>query len=734
MILAILLSLVGSDMVVTGYTVVDSPVHVRTITVESGGYLDVKDGAEIVFEDSPIPADDLEQLGHGLLVKSGGKLRVTGQPVAPYARVTSDLLSGASFVPLDVPSGWRAGQTLYVPDTRQPSDSTTPTAKPLQHEFKTIRQVMRDGILLDSPLQYSHLGARDADGRPVRFAVIANLSRSITFRSENPNGVRAHCWFNGSADVDIQNAAFLDMGRTTGAPLDSTKMDATGRPIKLGTNQVGRYPLHWHHCHMPFNCGGNVVWSKQPTGRWGITVHQSHWGVVQNNVVVTCAGGGIVTEDGNEYGNQFIGNYVANVTGSGRPDARPTEVAFEGSAYWFRGPCNTVHGNHAYSAQDGYVYYARFANKTLKYPSSPGAMPETVIDPTTRNIPKFTDNECCSCLVGFSAWWIGAQDRTPVDSVQPTVIDNLTAWHVRACVSNYEVGKFTFRNMTAIGDRKLSTDSNGGWGASDYLQWRVVIDGGRIENYNSGIRTPSITDRLDAAGTNPGLFVVRGTKIRCRTCINVQMPWHNATAARLPPITVHLENVNLQQLTPDSTYIRTGLVGSEFTHYGQWVCVGLSHGPIRMRYFSKGQLPTAWMQPMAMDGRIQGAPVRSLNADAWRIYGMTTSGEIASGSTSPGFDCTYTFTRNEPQIAPIPDIECEPGENLSYSVRSYDPSLGELDYSIRGPVGMAIENRSGRINWQARDGVYPVVVTARDVDSGVSVSRGFTVNCRMPSG
>ena len=751
MITLFLTAILSNDLDITSHVVISSPVTYQTITVRDGGHLEILPGAEITFEDAPLDTtNDPDQLSHGLIVY--GKLAVKGTPKTAYVRVGGDLLAGTAFVPMATPKDWQPGDRVFIPDTRQPDhpfnpagkDIQDPLRKKLQHEFLTIRQATASGILLDAPLAYSHLGCRDADGKPVLYPVIANLTRDVVFRSSNPNGVRAHAFFTMQADVDIQNAAFLDMGRTTGAPIDDTKKDAKGSVLKIGTNQRGRYPIHFHHYMGPptnplhrwqFTCSGNVVYSTVPIGRWGITVHQSHYGLVSNNVIVSCAGGGIVTEDGNETGNRFENNYVADVTGEGRPDARTNEVAFEGSAFWFRGGNNSVSGNHVYGCKDGYIYYPRFASTSFKYPSVPGGMLDTSIDPCKVPIPQFTDNECVSCQIGFSSWFLGFIFQTPVDGIGPSNIDRLKCWHVRSCVSAYEGGRFLYNDLLCIGDKKLSNDNSGGWGSSDYPQWRCEVNGGRIENYNSGIRTPAIADRLDASGTNPGLFVIQGTRIRCRTNITVPTPWHNANAKGLPPVTVHIDNVNMQPLDKTTKNIAYALSPSTFMNYVSWVSVNVHHGPIHLRWFGPQQVPDFVLKATSPDGRIQGAPMESKNSDAWQIYGLASAGEISpDGIKTPENDGCCVFTKAEPYICAIPDMVLQPGQSWTYGIRAYDPSLGALEYHVKGPDGMAIENRSGKINWTAIEGVHQVTVEAVDVDSGVRGSRTFTISVRMPPG
>lgn len=716
-------SIIGQTIDVTDYLRVDGPLACETIVVHPGGFLDIYPGADITFVDTPIDLDaDPEQMSHGLVVH--GKLRVNGTPKTPFERITAELFASSAAIYLDVPDDWEVGDRIYIPDTRQPDYPQTPTSRPMQDEYRTIANITDDAIILDKPLAYDHRGAKDADGKLLFFPVIANLTRDIVFRSENCCGTRAHCIFMHQADVEFRYALLQDLGRTTNAPLD---------PVK---NHIARYPLHCHHLMGPppgvrnthqFILQGNVVHSENPVNRWGITVHQSHHGYIGHNVVVSCAGSGIVTEDGNESRNTFELNYVANVTGDGRPDGRQNEIGFEGACYWFRGGNNVVSYNHAYGAQIGYTHYARFA-KTYQYPSVPGGELDTPMDPVTVPIREFEGNECVGCQTGFAPWWIGVHDRTPVDGIGKSVIKDFTAWHCRSGVSAYECGRFAYDNLTLVGDFKFRNDSNGGWGCSDYVQWQCEIRGGRIENYRSGIRTPAIADRIAATGTNPGLFVVAGTSVRCLYNITIPTPWHNANAKDLPPLTIHLDKPKLLPLTKETRHINYALTPAEFLNYPQWICVGVLWGPIRLRWFGPQQEPDEMLPATSQGGRVQGAPTAQKNVDAWRMYGLANGGEIVPDGqvmTSPDNDGCAIFVKDAPYIRPIPDVTLQPGQSWTYGVCCYNPNLRDVEYSLTGPEGMTID-KAGKITWTAAKGIHVVLVGAKD-ESGRVGEREFKV-------
>ena len=122
--------------------------------------------------------------------------------------------------------------------------------------------------------------------------------------------------------------------------------------------------MHFHHTFGPtqtpangyqFTLVGNAI---DGSSKWGITVHRSHYGLIQDNVVYNTRGAGIVTEDGSESFNVFDHNFSLRTAGS--RDAAPgngyssvlPNPGGDGSAFWFRGPNNSSANNVAASAAE----------------------------------------------------------------------------------------------------------------------------------------------------------------------------------------------------------------------------------------------------------------------------------------------------------------------------------------------------------------------------------------------
>lgn len=126
----------------------------------------------------------------------------------------------------------------------------------------------------------------------------ANLSRNVVIRSEAAEGVRGHTHPFPRCDLAaIANVSFRDLGRTTAAVLDGTERDANGRLVHIGTNQLARYPVHMHHLvdRACWRRRLRVFAARQRdsrAGAAGMSIHGSHYGLIEGNVVVDVDGAG----------------------------------------------------------------------------------------------------------------------------------------------------------------------------------------------------------------------------------------------------------------------------------------------------------------------------------------------------------------------------------------------------------------------------------------------------------
>ncbi|MDA1012843.1 MAG: hypothetical protein O3A00_00145 [Planctomycetota bacterium] len=472
--------------------------------------------AEVVIADQAFDlVADPAQWGHGIV--AFGTVRVHGSELnETFVRLADEALLGDQTLQLEqAVSGWQVGDELYVPDTRHLRDFQQRQNYQSQGETRRIAGISPDGLTLtlDSALYYDHLGARGQDGNLDFTPHVGNFGRNILVRSENPLGVTGHVAFLFRADVDVRFAEFRDLGRTTVAPIDNTTFDGNGDVTHIGTNQIARYSLHAHHLLGPqtpqangqqFTIVGNsLTWPGQGTAngantkKWGIVLHASHYGLVQQNVLRDIADAGIVAEDGSESHNLFERNFVASGWSGKTLD--------QSGAFWFRGFNNSVRGNVAANMYTtnvhsgyGFTFSGRFlGNRNI--PAFQGADPQVAgeflaVDMNGTAIQEFRDNEAYASESGMTIWWLNQFGGSSANSraAAKSVISNFSVWNVyRHGYFGYETHDVMFDDYTVRGDASLLSnvfEQNTGWYSNDYFTSRNVIRNADIQGMRTGIK------------------------------------------------------------------------------------------------------------------------------------------------------------------------------------------------------------------------------------------------------
>ncbi|WP_160168410.1 calcium-binding protein [Novipirellula maiorica] len=479
---------------VHGELEISASLRVKDFVVYQDGSLSMLSGAEVVFADAANSIDDPLQWGTGLIVQ--GEWTATGEAKTPYVRAVSDIPAGSTqFTADEIPLGWEVGDILALPETAQ--SVVTRSGKPLEEsETVTIAKIEGKTIHFTSAASFNHNGISPNPFEIERFAHVANLTRSIVLRSENPQGFRGHTVATYQAQVDLDGVAFVGLGRTSAdEAVDDTVISDGGDVIHVGANPAGRYPFHTHHLHGSVALTDSVV---QDGLKWGITIHKTNNGLIEDNIVYDVDGGGIVTEDGDEFGNQFLGNLVIKVdgghqVGDGRAGAmqnlprsisKPTiETGADGSGFWFRGPANVVEGNFVYDAASyGYNYNGYYRQGT------------------TRQVTSFRDNEVASSRGGLWATW--SQSCCNADDFKRQVFEDLLVWHVsHHGVIAYHEAEMTLRNTTVIGNPNIASSNQG----SEYTyaaRTTVAYAFGHQQYENHDL----ILENIRASGNNIGLM------------------------------------------------------------------------------------------------------------------------------------------------------------------------------------------------------------------------------------
>ena len=600
---------------------------------------------QIIIADQAIDlANDPQQFGTGLIVL--GNVTMSGSPMSStFVRLATEPKAGDTTLVLSQPvTGWHVGSHLYLPDTRQLAWNQLGSNYVSQNEHPVIAGISADGTVLTLafPLQFDHLGARDGNGVLDYLPHVANLSRNVMIESENPNGTRGHVLFANRANVDIRYVGFCDLGRTLNAPIDNTTFDSSGNVTHIGTNQMARYAFHLHHVIGPeqtpddgyqFTVIGNVMENEdsQPSNlKWGLTIHDSSYGLIQDNIIDNVAGAGIVTEAGSEIHNVIAHNFVAEVHGTG---IRIDTDGNAGTGFWLRGPDNYVRSNVATNLRGGDVYsygfniFARYLG-TMKVPAYPGADPtisgqSLSVNMNATPLLDFSNNEVYGASPnGMTYWWLGSYyltDLGPAGVIKDFHVWNQYNWGIFGYESNdLTIDGFVGRGSYPIGE--LTT----GLFFSDYMQRNLTITHADIQGMRTGIDAPAM-----ASGT----VNVNNSYLRNITDVAVSTMW-STNGPVLPARLIKLTNVRFD--TPAGSplnaismnYLNRGY-GTNLIQQDQVFVFnynGVIGDDFQVLY---NQQASSFIIPQSSTGMI-GAPVAGLtNQQAWDQYGLAIAGAVA---------------------------------------------------------------------------------------------------------
>jgi G8 domain len=259
--------------------------------------------AELVIQSRAAEAPlNVAERTRGIL--ASGRFATNGPDKDNMAALAGDALKNSTSLQFKkAPAGWAVGDEVVVTGTRfHWADSQDQTL--LENEVRKITAINGATVTLDGKLVYDHVRADSS------FSIfVSNLTRPIVIRSANaqPLTERGHVMFMKGSQVDIRDAAFIDLGRT-----DKTAAIST-------SNIKGVYSIHFHQngYDQEQRVTGSVI---RGTPGWGLANHSSNV-VATNNVIHDFAGAGFSAEAGDEIGS-FIGNIVSG--GTNRPlQAKP---------------------------------------------------------------------------------------------------------------------------------------------------------------------------------------------------------------------------------------------------------------------------------------------------------------------------------------------------------------------------------------------------------------------------
>jgi hypothetical protein len=678
-------------------TDVNTRLTVGTLGVLDGGTLEVGTTAnpvapnvtaDIVIADEAIDlSNDPDSIGTGVIgfgtvhMAGATKTSFLDLAAAPRAGDTQLVLSQA-------PTGWKAGDRLILPDSRQIAANFDQFSVPfnqLHWEAAVISAINGTTVTLATPLAYDHPAALDANGVPVAMPDVADMTRNVDVRSANPNGTRGHMIFTGRADVDIEYVQLKDLGRSLDSvPVDQTTYDAMGNVVSYATNQIGRYPIHMHHLTGPatpqpdgyqFTIVGDAVdGGDSPNDhKWGIVVHGSSYGLIKDNVVYNTSGAGVTTEDGSEVGNVFDHNFVVRTAGTGLTEYNrmggPTlDIGHAGDGFWFSGPDNIVRNNVAAdSFEHGFNYYVSEFQQpgVVAIPLAQGDDPmmpgqSQMINRGALPFGVFDNNEA------YSASQAGLAMHFTLGESSNFTVNNLLVWNSNEGFEGRRVpDSGTFNNVRVYGDPTWENNPNRPTVGINFKNngGNVTVNNATVEGVAVGIEAPTFTTYtpeyiieneilrgvpLDAMSGN---FTVSGATFK-NNLTDVRVDNSDLTEAGSPMFnnrTVLIENSSFSHTpTPGYLAIDANLDTTsqqwddyfDFRRSQQVLVTGFDRTAGNdFQVFFPQQAANAVMPQTTANLQIFGSPVAGLtNAQNWATYGIATGGQVApSGATAvPG--------------------------------------------------------------------------------------------------
>ncbi|NET35036.1 MAG: hypothetical protein F6K19_23910 [Cyanothece sp. SIO1E1] len=316
---------------------------------------------------------DPTELSRGLITH--GAVRIHGADKADFLALAQDAQAGDNTLVLkDTPKGWSVGDQLVLGGTSYNQNGSDKDNTRFHDEVLTITEISGNRVKFtnnditggdNTVLRFDHV-------RPDGFKdqlnlYVGNTSRNVSVETADADNVptkqRGHVMFMHNPDVEVHNAGFYQLGRADKNVIVDDNGTMPGGFQGKGTNQRGRYALHFHKTgaddinSTPSVATGNAVVGSPG---WGIVHHSSHL-VLEDNVVFDVLGSGIVAEGGGEIG-AWRNNLTIKTTGDKRKQVdfdlheRPTkfDLGFNGEGYWVQGASQIVmQDNKAVSAAGG---------------------------------------------------------------------------------------------------------------------------------------------------------------------------------------------------------------------------------------------------------------------------------------------------------------------------------------------------------------------------------------------
>jgi hypothetical protein len=759
-----------------------------SLTIGTPG--DPANNVVIEFQDVALDTnEDPEQFGNSLMCF--GTCKIHGTPKTSFIRLAAEVSAGATTLtcgganspydpapsPENCPADWVAGDVLVLPDTRQLPEDSLPgfpsnAVRALsQSETVTIASISGSTITLTGMTTYDHVGAHHPTTNAILILPhVGNLTRSVLFTSENTATTlrRGMTLASQRAVVDWRYVAFNGLGRTTSQFPDSTTFSGS-TVTHLGTNQIGRYPVHMHHLYGPVSPQANGYQftlkglAIRDFRKWGMAIHNSHWGLIEDNIVFDGEGSAFVTEDGAETENVFNRNFAVKI-GTPLHDEDAEESQFnphgrKGSCFWFRSPTQVVTENVCADTREGYDWETSSAEGGPHWGGNPVRIPvfqgadtsTTANTSTTRFIDRpnleTRGNEAYSTSEFAMGFWSSSftqlMSSIHEGRVAHAVEDSLW-WHTTNAVIRFQYGDVMFDGGLAVNQGH----------AGDFMHFfndAAPLGNGRsTTEFNNltvrGLETAYIrTGQLGQANLN-----VRGGLWQTLSGFLFNNRGQALTAVYHPPYSTQRSNVTFDGVSFEALpgeYLRaitlefdTGLDAGYPTNFNPHRHITIS---VTNHQGEAGHDFRVWWAKQAPDEpspepgppfeiggvAFSGCPESGLtNAQQWALNGCatlmevapsntTTRAEIVGGILSAGVGGGVPAVTNQYPIVVNPGSRSTiVGQLVALQLTGSDPEGRSLTYLATGlPPGLTLSQASGLISGvPISPGTYTVTVRVSD--------------------
>ncbi|MBT5470430.1 MAG: PKD domain-containing protein, partial [Nitrospina sp.] len=674
----------------------DTLLHVSNLQILPNGTLTIgsdqnpiNNQAEVVIQDIPLDVNGRDPRQYGNGIHGFGTVQVKGAPMdRTFIRFASEPLAGQTTLELEQsPLGWLPGDRLIIPDTRQ-----IPFRKNKKYisqaEEPTIQAITGSTVTLNSPLVFDHLGPRDANGNvgPIELGMlphVGNLSRNVIIRSvrlsetskssycSGPQNVldasncvtRGHILLMERAAVDIRYAGLENLGRTTIGSLNNTSIDGSGNVASIGSNQIGRYSIHLHHVMGPvnetntgnqFTLVGNVI---EGMLKWGLAVHDSHYGLVKDNIAYDGQGSAITTEDGNESFNVFERNFVVHTKAGDQEQVLESPKrggVFSGrklfgttrDGFWFSGMNNFLRDNVVANAPDfAYNYNGYYLSQDQPIPNFRGANMET--DSTIQTalpVLESARNEAYGATgQGLWATWSKGCCNVGLNK-EVSLFEGYRIWHVNHAGAEFfhengnTLDDFILRNNPSISAQNeggsLRFNSGFHFANSSYENGKTIFRNIDMQGFNVGIRMPL---RPEDGTDEPNITLLENSFLKNYENIRVGLP--NIDSMETIIRNVKTEPLNIQGVRgqpSQPTAIRMRYSLSRFTNLvnrsSRTYLYDFNAIPgNNFEVFFEEQAPDFLIPPEpSFNGRLKGCPESGLtNQQCFAKYSVAVASAIA---------------------------------------------------------------------------------------------------------